>query len=607
MANSDKEIEQLYKFSEKFLAASKGGTKIAEETFAGDMMRRAVGNFVEALSFSRAGAEAEVSETVSEILKMSEEVLQASKTMNLKVWFGKKKDKLQKARENFNDAFESYHGAVSGKITKYGLAIETARAGLWYADIASGDLENPGSKFAWSDELRSMLGFSGTGDFPNVYGSFIERIHPDDAKRAVAAFADHLNDRTGRTAYGLKCRLRLKSGEYRWFHASGNTIRGAGGEAVSFTGVLRDINDTEELRKSTQLIKSYKQAFSAIGRLCAEIPANHLAKIDTEDFDGEIKAVTDKLNDTVKALCDKTKDLQTHFDLVSQAAHIGICDMEILYDDLNKNTPVWSDELRRLVGYSNEHDFPNTLNSWSDKIHPDDLSFVFEAVSSVLDKSSGRTHYDTEYRMRHKNGEYLWFRFYGLSFRDKSGNPKKLVGGLENIHARKTFDDDVKEYMSELEETIKQTTKIIREIADVSKSIKDAQEVSVQTSEKTDKSIRNSAHIIETIKDISVRTNLLGVNAVIETAHIGALGVGFKVIATEIRDLAAQCKKSSESIEKDMREFRGYTEKIGAQIKSVAELSDAQGKITAELETRVGDINRLCHEFNSRISSSNTV
>lgn len=40
----------------------------------------------------------------------------------------------------------------------------------------------------------------------------------------------------------------------------------------------------------------------------------------------------------------------------------------------------WSDELRRMVGYQNEEDFPNVLESWENLLHPEDHERVMEEI-----------------------------------------------------------------------------------------------------------------------------------------------------------------------------------------------------------------------------------
>jgi len=109
-------------------------------------------------------------------------------------------------------------------------------------------------------------------------------------------------------------------------------------------------------------------------------------------------------------------------------------------DPLNpENKGIYSDEFRNMLGYSNEIDFPNIINSWSDKLHPEDKEKAINAFAAhVLDKT-GNTPFDEEYRLLKKNGEYSYFRAHGETIRDNDGNPIYVAGALMDVTEEKNI------------------------------------------------------------------------------------------------------------------------------------------------------------------------
>ncbi|MCU1692206.1 MAG: mcp1 [Frankiales bacterium] len=142
--------------------------------------------------------------------------------------------------------------AAAAAAQRYELMVEAAGIGLWDMDVVAHDPVNPDNTFMWSQEFRSMLGFSDERDFPNVLSSWASRLHPDDAPRTVEAFLGHLNDRTGRVPYDIEYRLQLKDGSYRWFIATGATSRDATGTPLRVAGALRDIDDEKRLVQTSE-------------------------------------------------------------------------------------------------------------------------------------------------------------------------------------------------------------------------------------------------------------------------------------------------------------------------------------------------------------------
>ena len=131
----------------------------------------------------------------------------------------------------------------------------------------------------------------------------------------------------------------------------------------------------------------------------------------------------------------------TKLDMAIQASKVGLWEMEIVKDDpVNPdNVFIWSNELRHMLGYKDENDFPNVLSSWSDLLHPGDKGRVLNAFAAHLSDTTGETPYNMEYRLLKFDGEYSYYHAAGATVRDKNGSLVRVVGTLVDITETKNI------------------------------------------------------------------------------------------------------------------------------------------------------------------------
>ena len=95
-----------------------------------------------------------------------------------------------------------------------------------------------------------------------------------------------------------------------------------------------------------------------------------------------------------------------------------------------------------MFGYEETiEDFPNTLEAWSDLLHPDDKERVLDEFYRGLQSTNFAEYaYDTEYRILRKNGKYCWYHALGR-MEDAGEGARRLYGIIVDISADKMLAD----------------------------------------------------------------------------------------------------------------------------------------------------------------------
>ena len=169
-----------------------------------------------------------------------------------------------------------------------------------------------------------------------------------------------------------------------------------------------------------------------------------------------------------------------------------------------------SDGVGALTGYPASDFIGNRVRAYSTITHPDDLGAVDAAVGKALETNSN---WSIDYRLVTRQGNAVWIHEIGGGVFDAAGELQFLEGFVIDIAERKRLEDENKA--------------LIGRIAGISEHV-----------------VKDTGNILEVLRALK----MLALNARIEAARAGDMGLGFAVVAQEIKTLANTSGEAAERI-----------------------------------------------------------
>jgi PAS domain S-box-containing protein len=123
---------------------------------------------------------------------------------------------------------------------------------------------------------------------------------------------------------------------------------------------------------------------------------------------------------------------QERFRLASAASHTLVYDVFV---DTGKVIAV--NGLEELLGYKIE-DVTLTRRWWYSQMHPEDFQVFREQMREIMETTED---YRLQYRMRHRNGNYIFVEDVARIVRDENGRASHIIGAIADITQRKIAED----------------------------------------------------------------------------------------------------------------------------------------------------------------------
>ncbi len=129
------------------------------------------------------------------------------------------------------------------------------------------------------------------------------------------------------------------------------------------------------------------------------------------------------------------KRSEERFALAMEGANDGLWDWDFLRNEIYF-APRWKTQL----GYE-DGEIGRSPEEWLGRVHPEDLRRLQEEIRG---HAEGRTfHLECEYRIRHKEGHWVWMLARGMAVRASGGKAARMAGSQTDVTQRKRSEEQL--------------------------------------------------------------------------------------------------------------------------------------------------------------------
>jgi diguanylate cyclase (GGDEF)-like protein/PAS domain S-box-containing protein len=162
----------------------------------------------------------------------------------------------------------------------------------------------------------------------------------------------------------------------------------------------------------------------------------------TKSADDEIGILIDSFNEMLSQIEirerdrqiaeDKLRESEERYALAAHGANDGLWDWKLTTNEIYFS-PRWT----RMLGYS-DNEIWSDPEQWFSRIHPADRERVRAQLDAHCEGSTPE--FSSEYRIRNKNGAYIWMLSRGVAVRDENGVAVRIAGSQTDITEGKVAD-----------------------------------------------------------------------------------------------------------------------------------------------------------------------
>ena len=148
-------------------------------------------------------------------------------------------------------------------------------------------------------------------------------------------------------------------------------------------------------------------------------------------FNGMVEQI--ERHDRARAAAEESlRRSEERYALAALGSNDGMRDLDVM-----RGVTYLSARLNAMQG-GEEKETTEAIQEWFARMHPDDQERV-QAEVRAFEESGGTTN-EIEFRIRHRDGHYVWMLSRGAAVRDPNGRVLRIAGSLSDITQKKTTD-----------------------------------------------------------------------------------------------------------------------------------------------------------------------
>ncbi len=191
-----------------------------------------------------------------------------------------------------------------------------------------------------------------------------------------------------------------------------------------------------------QVMKTGKSVYNVMHEIKSTDGNYTLLSVNaTPIFDevGKVDGVVATIEDITKQkqIEENLKENRKHLEMALESSKADAWEMNLITGDFS-----YTERWTRMLGYDS-HEIEKKIDAISKLIHKEDSLNHYKNLKAYIDGQT--TIYETEYRVRKKNGEWLWVFSRGEAIEwDRMGKPVRLLGTTFDITEIKKVEEELK-------------------------------------------------------------------------------------------------------------------------------------------------------------------